>query len=224
MVQVQEYLEVAHLGEHERARYEEQRKLPALVTQRKARFVAHDGVHHWEARAEPAHEPLYDHEARDDARDSGSLDVDGQGSLVADSGLVFLLLEEDDAHGEVEKAGPDEEGFPVRDAGHQEGPERDEEGKAEGDGGDYGNLYLIVKNAYDVHVKEAHETRDGVRGAHGESDGDIGESAGDGDGRRDGLELGVLGVGAEDSERRDHENEQPVVEFEMEIEVFQHGV
>ena len=167
MVQVQEYLEVAHLGEHERARDEEQRELPALVAQREARFVAHDGVHHWEARAEPAHEPFYDHEACDDARDGRRLDVHGERCLVAHSGLVLLLLEEDDAHGKVEEADPDKVGLTVRDSGHQECPERDEEGQAEGDGGNYGDFYFVVKYADDMHVEEAHEPGNGVRGAHG---------------------------------------------------------
>ena len=75
-----------------------------------------------------------------------------------------------------------------------------------------------------MHVKEAHKARNGIGGTHREPDGDVGESAGNGDGCRDGLELGVLGVGAEHAECRDHENEQPVVEFKMEIKIFQHGV
>ena len=69
-----------------------------------------------------------------------------------------------------------------------------------------------------MHVEQAHESGNGVCRAHREADRDIGEPAGDGDGRRYGLELGVPGVGAEHAEGRDHEYEQPVVERELQIQ------
>ena len=71
-------------------------------------------------------------------------------------------------------------------------------------------------------VQQAHESRDGVGGAHGEPDGDVGEPARNGDGRCHGLELGVLQVGAQRTEGRDHEDEQPVVKREVKIQGFEH--
>ena len=222
VVQVQEYLDVAHLGEHERPCDEEEGELAALVAQRESALVAHDGVHHREACTKSAHEVLDEHEPGDDARDGGGLDVDGERGLVAHARLVGLRLEQDDADGEVEKADPYEYGLVVGDAGHEERAQRDKEGEARDDAWDDGNLHLVVQDAHDVHVQQAHESRDGVGGAHGEPDGDVGESAGDGDGRRDGLELGVLQVGAQRSEGRDHEDQEPVVEREVEIQGFEH--
>ena len=222
MVQVQEYLDVAHLGEHERPCDEEQRELAALVAQRESAFVAHDGVHHREACTKSAHEALDEHEPRDDARNGRSLDVDGEGSLVACPGLVGLLLEEDDSHDEVEDAYGDKVCFPFGDAGHEERSQRDKEGEASDNAWDDGDLHLVMQNAHDMHVQQAHESRDGVGGTHGEPDCDVGEPAGDGDGRRDGLELGVLQVGAQRSEGRDHENQEPVVERKVKVQGFEH--
>ena len=170
------------------------------------------------------HEVLDDHEARDNARDGRDLDVHGERGLVAYAGLVLLLLEEDYAYGEVECAGSKEHGLGIGDDGHQEGAESDKEGKPEGDGGDNRDFDLVVEDAHDMHVEEAHEPGNGVRGPHGEPDGDIGETAGDGDGGGDSLELGVLGVGAENTERGDHKDKQPVVKAEIEVEIFQHRV
>ena len=222
VVQVQEYLDVAHFGEHERPCDEEQRELAALVAQRESALVAHDGVHHRETCTKSAHEPLYEHEPRDDARDGRGLDVDGEGSLVAGPGLVGLLLEEDDSHDKVEDAYGDKVGFPFGDAGHEERSQRDKEGEARDNAWDDGNLHLVMQDAHDMHVQQAHESRDGVGGAHGEPDRDVGEPAGDGDGRRDGLELGVLQVGAQRSEGRDHENQEPVVERKVKVQGFKH--
>lgn len=222
VVQVQEYLDVAHLGEHERPCDEEQRKLATLVAQRESALVAHDGVHHWEACTKSTHESLDEHESCDDARDGRSLDIDGEGSLVAGSGFVGLLLEQDNADGEVEKADPYEYGFVVGDAGHEERSQCDKEGEASDNAWDDGDLHLVMQDAHNMHVQQAHESRDGVGGTHGEPDRDVGEPAGDGDGRRDGLELGVLQVGAQRSESRDHENQEPVVERKVKVQGFEH--
>ena len=167
---------------------------------------------------------LDDHESRDDARDGRGLDVHGERGLVPHAGLVFLLLEQDYAYGEVECAHPEEHGLGIGDYGHQEGAEGDKEGEPERDGGDDGDFHLVVEDTHDMHVEQAHEPRNGVRGPHREPDGDIGEPAGDGDRGGHRLELGILGVGAENAERGHHEHEQPVVKLEMEIEAFQHGV
>ena len=215
-------LDEVHLDEHERPRDEEQGELAALVAEREAALVAHDGVHHREACTKSAHEVLDEHEPGDDARDGGGLDVDGERGLVAHARLVGLRLEQDDADGEVEKADTYEDGLVVGDAGHEERAQRDKEGESRDNAWDDGYLYLVMQDAHDMHVQQAHESRDGVGGAHGEPDGDVGESAGDGDGRRDGLELGVLQVGAQRPEGRDHEDQEPVVEREVEIQGFEH--
>ena len=196
--------------------------MATLVAQRESALVAHDGVHHWEACTKSTHEPLDEHEPRDDARDGRGLDIDGEGRLVAGSGFVGLLLEQDNADGEIKKANPYENGFVVGDAGHEERAQRDKEGESCDDAWDDGNLHLVMQDAHDMHVQQAHESRDGVGGAHGEPDRDVGEPAGDGDGRRDGLELGVLQVGAQGAEGRDHENQEPVVERKVKVQGFEH--
>lgn len=68
-----------------------------------------------------------------------------------------------------------------------------------------------MENAYNVYVQHAHETRNCIFGAHREADGDVGKTAGDGYGCRDGLELWVLQVGAQGTEGGNHKDEQPVV-------------
>ena len=215
-------LNEVHLDEHERPRNEEQRELAALVAQRESALIAHDGVHHWEACTKSTHESLDEHESCNDARDGRSLDIDGEGSLVAGSGFVGLLLEQDNADGEIKKANPYENGFVVGDAGHEERSQRDKEGEASDNAWDDGNLHLVMQDAHNMHVQQAHESRDGVGGTHGEPDCDVGEPAGDGDGRRDGLELGVLQVGAQRTEGRDHENQEPVVERKVKVQGFEH--
>ena len=86
-------LDEVHFDEHERPCDEEQRGLAALVAQRESALVAHDGVHHRKTCTKSAHEPLDEHEPRDDARDGWCLDIEGEGSLVACPRLVGLLLE-----------------------------------------------------------------------------------------------------------------------------------
>ena len=128
MVPPEARLDKVHLDEHERPRDEEQRELTALVAQRIAALVTYDGVHHRETCTEPAHKTLDEHEPGDDARDGRGLDIDGEGRLVADSGLVFLRLEKEDADGQVKQANAYENGFAVGNAGHEERTQRDKEG------------------------------------------------------------------------------------------------
>ena len=73
-----------------------------------------------------------------------------------------------------------------------------------------------------MHIQHAHEPGNCVFGAHRESYSDIGEPAGDGDGRRDGFELGIFQIGADSPEGGHHKDQQPVVKPEMKVQFFQH--
>ena len=74
-----------------------------------------------------------------------------------------------------------------------------------------------MENTYDMYVQHAHEARNCIFGAHRESDGNVGKTAGNGNGRRDCLELRVLEVGAQGAEGGNHKDEQPVVCRKMKI-------
>ena len=193
-----------------------------MVAKRKTALVAHDGVHHRETGAKTAHEPLDEHEPRDNACDGRCLYIYRERGLVTHAGLVFLLLEKDNADDKVEKACSDKIRFAFGDARVQKSAEADEKGKPGNDGGHYGNLGLVVEDSHDMHVQHAHEPGNGVFCVHGETDCDIGEPAGDGDGCRYGLELRIFEVGAQSSEGGDHKYEQPVVKSEMKVQFFQH--
>ena len=134
MVQPEPYFCVAHRGEHERPRDEEQRKLPALISERKTALVAYDGVHHWKTGAEPAHQSLDEHETGDDARNGWGLDIDGEWGLVAHTGLVSLLLEKDYTDDKVKEACPDKVRFAFGDTRMQKGAEANEKGEPRDDG------------------------------------------------------------------------------------------
>ena len=198
---------VAHGDEHERPSDEEQRKLPALVAERIAAFVAYDGVHHWKTGAKTAHQALDEHESGNHACDGGCFYIYRKRSLVTHAGLVFLFLEKDDADDKVEKAGPEKVCFAFGDARVQKGAETDEKGEPRDDGKHDRDLCFIVEQAHNMYVQHAHEPGNGVFGAHRESDGDIGETAGDRDGRRDGFELRIFQVGAQSSEGGHHKDE-----------------
>ena len=207
MVEPEPDFHVAHGHEHERPCDEEQRELPALVAERIAAFVAYDGVHHRETGAKTAHQALNEHEPGNHACDGGSLDIYRKRGLVTHAGLVFLLLEKDYADDKVEKAGPEKVGFAFGDTRVQKGAEADEEDESRDDGKHDRDFCLVVEQMHDMHVQHAHEPGNGVFGAHRESDGDVGETAGDGDGRRDGFELRIFQVGAQSSEGGHHKDE-----------------
>ena len=222
MVQPEPDFYVAHRHEHERACDEEQRELPALVPERKTALVTHDGVHHRETGAEPSHQPLDEHEPGDDTCNGRGFDVDGERGLVAHAGLVFLLLEKDNADDKVKKARPDKVRLAFGDARVQKGTEANEKDESRDDGKHDGDFDFVMEQAHDVHVQHAHESGNGVFGAHRESDGNVGKTAGDGYGRRDGLELRILEVGADCPEGSHHKDQQPVVKPEMKVQFFQH--
>ena len=207
MVEPEPDFHVAHGDEHERPCDEKQRELPALVAERIAALVAYDGVHHRETGAKTAHQALDEHEAGNDSCDGGRLDIDGERGLVTHAGLVFLFLEKDDADDKIEKACSKEVGFAFGDARVQKSAETDEKSEPCDDGKYDGDLNFIVEQAYDMHVQHAHEPGNGIFGAHRESHGDVGETAGDGDGRRDGFELRIFQVGAQSSEGGHHKDE-----------------
>ena len=121
---------VAHRCKHEWPCDEEERELSALVAERIAALVAYDGIHHREAGAETAHQALDEHEAGNDACDGGRLDVNRERGLVAHTGFVLLLLEENHADDKVKNACADKVRFAFRDARVQKCPERDEKRKA----------------------------------------------------------------------------------------------
>ena len=222
MVEPEPDFHVAHGDEHERPRDEEQRKLPALVAERIAAFVAYDGVHHRETGTKTAHQALDEHEPGNHACDGGRLDIDRERGLVTYAGLVFLLLEKDDADDKVEKAGSEKVRFAFGDARVQKGAEADEKDESRDDGKHDRNLCLIVEQTHDMHVQHAHEPGNSVFGTHRKPDGDIGETAGDRDGRGDGFELRILQIGAQSSEGGHHKDQQPVVKPEMKVQFFQH--
>ncbi len=222
MVEPEPDFHVAHGDEHERPCDEKQRELPALVAERIAAFVAYDGVHHRETGAKTAHQALDEHEPGNDSCDGGRLDIDGERGLVTHAGLVFLFLEKDDADDKIEKACSEEVGFAFGDPRVQKSAETDEKGEPRDDGKYDGDLNFIVEQAHDMHVQHAHEPGNGIFGAHRESYGDVGETAGDGDGRRDGFELRIFQVGAQSSEGGHHKDQQPVVYSEMKVQIFQH--
>lgn len=119
---------VAHRYKHEWPCDEEERELSALVAERIAALVAYDGIHHREAGAETAHQALDEHEAGNDACDGGRLDVNRERGLVAHTGFVLLLLEENHADDKVKNACADKVRFAFRNARVQKCPERDKEG------------------------------------------------------------------------------------------------
>ena len=191
--------------------------MPALVAERIAALVAHDGIHHRETGAKAAHQALDKHEARNDTCNGGRLDVNGEWSLVAHAGLVLLLLEKDDADDQVKKAGSDKVGIAFGDVCVQKSSERDEKCKPCNNGRNDRNFYFVMENTHNVHVQETHKARNGVFGVHRESDRDVGKTAGNGDRCRDRLELRILEVGAQGSKSGDHKDEQPVVGRKMKI-------
>ncbi len=204
MVESEPDFDVAHRDKHEWPGNEEQRELPALVAERITALVAHDGVHHRETGAKTAHQPLDEHEPGDDTCNSRGLDIDGERSLVTYSGLVFLLLEKDDADDKVEKASSNKVGFAFGDAGMQKSPEANEKGKPRDNGKHNGDFHFVMEYPHDMHVQHAHESGNGVFCTHRESDCDVGESAGDGNGRRDGFELRIFQIGADCPEGSHH--------------------
>jgi len=208
---------IAHGDEHERPRDKEERELPALVAERVTAFVAYDGIHHRKAGAKTAHQALDEHEAGNDACDGGCLDVNRERGLVAHAGFVLLLLEENYADDKVKYTSADKVRFAFGDACMQKCPERDKKGESCDNRRYDRNFYFVVENAYDVYVQHAHKARNSILGAHRESNGDVGKTAGDGDGRRDRFELWVFQVGAQGAEGGDHKDEQPVVCRKMEI-------
>ena len=104
MIESESDFYISHGDEHERPCDEEERKLAALVTERKTALIAHDGVHHRETGAKTAHQSLDEHEPGDDTCDSGRLYIYREWSLVMHAGFVFLLLEKDNADDQVKKA------------------------------------------------------------------------------------------------------------------------
>ena len=222
MVEPEPDFHVAHGDEHERPCDEKQRELPALIAERIAALVAYNGVHHRETGAKTAHQAFDEHETGNDSCDGGCLDIDGERGLVTYSGLVFLFLEKDDADDKIEKACSEEVGFAFGDPRVQKSAETDEKGEPRDDGKYDGDLNFIVEQAHDMHVQHAHEPGNGIFGAHRESYGDVGETAGDGDGRRDGFELRIFQVGAQSPEGGHHKDQQPVVYSEMKVQIFQH--
>lgn len=206
MVPSEARLDKVHLKEHERARNQEKRELPALVAQRVAALVAHDGVHHGEACAKAAHELFDEHETCDYKGDGGRLDVDRQGSLVADSRLVLLRLEQEYSCGKVKNADGDKERLSLGDSRHEEHACDHKKDEPQDDGGDDGDFGFVMQNSHDVRVEHAHEPRNGICRPDGEAHRNVGEAEGDGNGCRDRLELRVLEVGTHGTERRDHKD------------------
>ena len=207
--------QVTHLDEHERARNQEQRQLPTLVAQGITAFVAHDGVHHRETGAKATHKLLDQHESAYDACNGRSLDVDRQGSLVAHARFIALRLEHGDAYDNVKGACSDEPRFGIGNARHQEGAERHKK-REPCDNARYNrNFDLVMQNAHDMHVQKAHESRNSVSGPHRKTDCNVGETAGNRNSRRDGLQLRVFQVGAQGAQSGHHENQEPVVNRKM---------
>ena len=128
MVESESDFHVSHGDEHERSCDKEERKLPALVAKRKTALVAHDGVHHREAGAKTAHESFDEHESGDDACDCRCFYIYRERSFVTYAGLVFLLLEKDDADDKVKKACSDKIRFAFGDTRVQKCSEGDEKG------------------------------------------------------------------------------------------------
>lgn len=77
-----------------------------------------------------------------------------------------------------------------------------------------------MQDADDVCVKHAHKSRDGIGSPDGESNGDVGKSEGNRNGCCDCLKLRVFQIGAQSSEGRDHEDQEPVVKRKMKVQRF----